>query len=768
MRPERSASPDSHRRRTPARVYSVVMGPFKTGRNGWWSCGLLVVLAAGAAAPAQPEASGTQVQQAVRRGVQAIRNLQHPDGSWPERSQPGGNTALALLALLQADVAPGDPAVVRGLEHLRTLPNRHVYTVSLKLMALALADPQRFRPDLEEGARFLIAAQNRSGLWSYTVDGGERFDHSNSQFALLGLQAAADAGIHVPLVVWRRALATVVRTQRPDGGWSYQEGGASYGSMTAAGVADLLILGHAIQQRERSRGCGNYRTSAPLARGMAWLAEHFRSDTNPIAGGQHLYYWLYAVERCGILAGQRYLGRHDWYRLGASFLVRAQDRDGRWRGDLTDTCFAVLFLTKGYRALLVQKLQWSDVPDAWSPTRFDLAGLVVFLGQDLGQPVTWQTVRFEAPLEDWLAAPLLFVHGSRFPSWDADRRAKLRAYVENGGTVLFEAADGAPAFREGFERFVAETFPEVPLRRIGAEHAVYRLLYPLVLFGDQDGALELFGLDYGCRTSILFSPHDLACPWERSDVPGPSERPLQLGANIAAYATGRRPLRDRLDAVVLPSDSAAATAGPPALDALRLTQLVHEGDWRPFPTALVRLAEFLRDAAGVDVVTQYRQLRATAPELVSSPILVLAGHGALRLSPEEQTALRTHLQRGGFLLADACCGTEPFATDLRALLGAMFPDSTLERLPPDHPIYTGTPGFDVRQVSYSEDVVRAKGDLRAPELWGLRSAGRLVVVFSPYSLSCGLSGPAFDGCWGYASEDALRLTSNIVLYALTR
>ena len=48
----------------------------------------------------------------------------------------------------------------------------------------------------------------------------------------------------------------------------------------------------------------------------------------------------------------------------------------------------------------------------------------------------------------------------------------------------------------------------------------------------------------------------------------------------------------------------------------------------------------------------------------------------------------------------------------------------------------------------------------------LRGDGRLVVVFSPYDISCAMENAASLECKGYVREDAARLGTNIVMYAL--
>ncbi|MEW6252210.1 MAG: hypothetical protein AB1716_16350, partial [Planctomycetota bacterium] len=165
---------------------------------------LALAVAVGVIGPARADVTGAQVKRATRAGVRALRARQLPDGAWPEHSQPGGATCLATLALLQAGEQPDTPRMSAALAHIRKLPNQYVYVTSLKAMVLAQAGRAEDRLVLREAANWLASAQNRTGLWNYTP-GGDRFDHSNSQFALLGLHAAASAGAKIQNTVWQRA-----------------------------------------------------------------------------------------------------------------------------------------------------------------------------------------------------------------------------------------------------------------------------------------------------------------------------------------------------------------------------------------------------------------------------------------------------------------------------------------------------------------------------------------------------------------------------------
>ena len=72
----------------------------------------------------------------------------------------------------------------------------------------------------------------------------------------------------------------------------------------------------------------------------------------PGEGAGFLYYYLYAMERVGALTHRKWIGRHDWYRLGAEELIRRQLPDGSFPsagfGDdpHCNTCFALLFLKR--------------------------------------------------------------------------------------------------------------------------------------------------------------------------------------------------------------------------------------------------------------------------------------------------------------------------------------------------------------------------------------------------------------------------------------
>jgi hypothetical protein len=63
------------------------------------------------------------------------------------------------------------------------------------------------------------------------------------------------------------------------------------------------------------------------------------------------YYYLYGLERAGVLTGTEVFGRREWYPEGAQALLRMQGGNGSWDNDAWNTCFAILFLKRATRPL---------------------------------------------------------------------------------------------------------------------------------------------------------------------------------------------------------------------------------------------------------------------------------------------------------------------------------------------------------------------------------------------------------------------------------
>ncbi|HAU37886.1 MAG TPA: hypothetical protein DCX07_09245 [Phycisphaerales bacterium] len=746
-------------------------------KNLWRMLAVATLAAVVAAAPAraQQTVSSEQVRSAIQKGVARIRQLQRPDGNWSGGGHRGGITALSMLALLNAGVSAQDPALQKGLDALLRVPDDKTYVVALKCQVLAAireslapADRAQIDAQLQKSADWLVNAQLPTGMWSYGSKSG-RGDNSNTQFAVLGLHEAAKGGAKIPARVWALSKTHFENTQSDDGGWAYHGKGKSYGSMTTAGLASLFICGQQLHVSADRRfvngvylGCGKYLQHAALAAGLNWMSRNFSVETNPGRGATWLYYYLYGMERVGMISGRRNFGKNDWYRQGATFLAgeNLQKDSGQWNNDV-DTAFALLFLAKGNRPVLIQKVQWLG---NWNRNIHDLENLTAFIGDKLGKRTTWQTTSLDLPLEDLRQSPILFITGHEFPVLTPGQERTLREFVEAGGTLLFEACCGSEEFAKGFGALAKKLWPEYLLRPLAKDHPLFSSYYKL------DETYDIQGIDVGCRTSVFFSPHALSALWELKDVPALSELAMKLGTNLGAYATGREQLPDKLDVVVLPAQD--KREGRPAeipRGAVRIARLQHGGHCNADPHALIRLAEHLRDKAKVDVVAKDRYLSADDGKIFEYPVVFMTGHYNFSLSDKEIENLRVYLQRGGCLVADACCGEKAFDKSFREMAAKLFPDAPLEPLEEDHPIYSGKIGVPLGEVRYRAvlaEQLNSRGTQKPP-LEAVRLGGRTAILYSKHDWSCALEGDRPYSCRGYQDEDGTKLAINIFLYVIS-
>ena len=145
--------------------------------------------------------------------------------------------------------------------------------------------------------------------------------------------------------------------------------------------------------------------------------------------------------------------------------------------------------------------------------------------------------------------------------------------------------------------------------------------------------------------------------------------------------------------------------------------------------------------------------KATVPDLLRAPILFINGHKAPEFTPAERQNLREYVERGGVIVAEACCGSAEFDAGFRNLMKLMFPkqQEQLQPLPDDHPIW------------------RSRHRLTAEmhPLLGIPRGFRTAVIYSPKDLSCD---------WNQAErvrdnaevKQAIRVGQNVIDYVTNR
>ena len=259
-----------------------------------------------------------------------------------------GEMAMIALGLIKAEVPHSDPALQTCLASIRSRftgseyapqmqPGPATYEAAVSIMALANYDPVENLSAITAIAAYIKGRQYANGSWDYASRTGG--DSSISQYAVLGLWEAENAGVEVAPSAWDLAAEWYMSVQSSGGSWNYhRDEGASRPetvSMTAAGVGSLLICQRQLDRyRQSKRGTStlltaigaesspDYRPSTSNAqidqavkRGIAWIGANFVPNNRNIVGPSP-YYGLYGIERVGALGDRQTIGKLDWYRKG--------------------------------------------------------------------------------------------------------------------------------------------------------------------------------------------------------------------------------------------------------------------------------------------------------------------------------------------------------------------------------------------------------------------------------------------------------------------
>jgi len=420
---------------------------------------------------------------------------------------------------------------------------------------------------------------------------------------------------------------------------------------------------------------------------------------------------------------------------------------------------------------------WNRHPNDVRNLTEHLAGLPRWPRLMAFQELDLTTIVARGSVRDLLQAPILYISGLDDPNFTDAEVALMRSYVENGGLIFAVNNCNGAGFDRGIRKLAAQIHPTgtALFKRLPPEHPVYRAEHFL-----DPTSTELWGVDFGCRTTFIYSPEDHSCLWNKwspQPVPGRSatletaiDRALRVGVNVVALATGRQP-RNKLDVPQEP----VATAGRDEIERglLQVAKLRHTGDWDAAPRALKNVLIALNRTSGLLASTRQRNLVPSDPNLFRYPLAYLHGRSNFQFSSQEIQSLRKYLDAGAVLFADACCGSPQFDQSFRAMVQQLYPNQKLERIPITHELFSQGIGFDIRKVKRR---IPESGNLTdpldptlregEPYLEGIEVKGRYCVIYSKYDISCALERQASVACAGYDHHDAVRIAVNIVRYAL--
>lgn len=787
-------------------VNSVMAGPIRV-----LSPGGPVVLQR----PTQSGASrldAAKVRRSIKMGVGYLKGRQNANGSWPKKKYPGDVTALCTLALLNCDEPVGSPHIRKALDYLLTCPGDNTYFVSLRIMALATADPQgkRYRADVVKDVKWLVSAQVKRGKdtggWGY--GGGKKqmgslADSSNSQFAVLALHEATQMGVNIPQSVWSNSKQYWYGTyDARDGDFRYYIGTGNQtprGSMTCAGISSLIIIRENLSDVQDDINGQFANCCQPVAgldkveTAFDWLANNYTVEYSPEGrnkgDSKSRMYYLYGLERAARLAGKRFIGPNDWYRDGAQQLLAWQFDAGNWqtpqpgRGEdnpLIATSFGLLFMSKGKRPVAIGK--YNHGASDWNLHPEGIHYLTRHLEKAWNMKLNWQTVRARgATIDDLLETPVLFMSGRDAIGLDATQKSNLKKYIENGGFLFAEACKGdgcgnAEKYDQAFRALMVELFPDSRLELLDASHPIWTSGATPLLSTEYSKERPLYGLQACCRTSVVYCPANLSCYWSlgtpailgdpqvNARLKKRIEYCTELGVSVVSYATGRD-LKDKGETPTIVKRSMEMLPDR----VLVFPKLIHSGGDNEAPSAwrnILRNVERL----SLEIKVEKKMISPTLDELADHPFVFMHGRRSFSFTPDERAAIRTYLDAGGFIFADAVCASPEFGRSFRGEMEKIL-GAPLAPIAKDHEIWMNkTYGYQLDRVTLRIKDARApKGfreSIQAPEMEGAEIDGRLAVVFSRYDLSCAMENTSVSECTGYTRESATQIGTNVILYNL--
>jgi hypothetical protein len=739
-------------------------------------CLLLATLfiVAGGAAPATPQ----KVDEAIKKGVAYLYSKQNKDGNWEtiqkrdpstkpystEGGQWGGKTAIVTYALLACDESPQDPRIAKAVEWLRKAELVGTYAVSLRAQVWNnLPKTPENKQAMQRDAKLLldlaIDKGDNKGFYTYLniPELNHTYDHSNSQYGVLGSWACAENLEEFPPGYWTFQDRIWRGDQLPSGAWSYnKKPSEKYPealSMTCAGVATLFITQDFVNRGHPAETNGNPK-DPNIDAGMKWIAEHFKDVFDARISR---YYALYGIERVGVASGFKYFKDTNWFQSGADYIVSHQGSSGSWSGE-SDTAFALLFLSRGRAPITMSKLEYEiDGKTAnWNQRPRDLANLTKYIGKQTERDLNWQIVNLDAPVEELHDAPILYMAGNQLLKLNDEQKQKLKQFVEQGGMILAQADGGDQKFGKSVRTLGSELFPAYEFRTLGLDHPIFTAeQFRADKFKRKPNVL---GLSNGARELMILLPDDPARWWQPMELRRHEEE-FQLGADIFLYAIDKQNLRRKGETYLVAPDPKAKKA-----KTITLARLQYEANWDPEPGGWKRLANIMLNDQKVELKTDIVKLGSG--KLKNYKIAHLTGTTQYKLEDAQRKAIKAFIDSGGTLIIDSAGGNAQFAQSTEEELATIFGENA-KRLAvawqADGPVYHAAGAApEIAWRTFSKATV---GNLKGGRLRGLKIKDRIAVIYSPEDLSVGLVGQPIDGINGYEPKTASALMADALLFA---
>ncbi|MBN1864938.1 MAG: DUF4159 domain-containing protein [Victivallales bacterium] len=414
------------------------------------------------------------------------------------------------------------------------------------------------------------------------------------------------------------------------------------------------------------------------------------------------------------------------------------------------------------------KTQISD----WNLCPDDAAQILNKTSQTLAMPYSTEAVTLSNFHADPEKTPLLLLSGARTLRLDQAQKNIIRTFVMRGGMILCDSIAGSPYFYDSVKKNMNEIFPEFPIREIPEDHPIYHIAYNIekVKYArnlDSDKPL-LEGIYIGARIGVLISKYGLGPGWDNHDAPALPKALIydvdsasRIGLNIASYAIGysRIGLEQAKPELFGEIDQKKPTSE------FVFAQIRHQGAWDVHPGAAAVLLRALRSNTAIEVNLRRLPVDLSSDMLSGLTFLYLTGLDTFNPDNSQTDSLRAFIASGGFILVNNGLGLKTFDNSARRLLNSLFPESQLQPIPNNHPVFRNV--FNINTAQFSPAAQKLLDNPSSPILEGISVNGELRVIYSPVDLEAGWMGIAPPLALSYSPESAMQLGINIVTYAMT-
>lgn len=710
----------------------------------------------------------------------------------PEFDDPhhdGGLSVLATYALLASGESPEvDERLAKAVTYVERTQREWTeevdgtYVIGIRNHIWPLLPREKYGSALERDTKRLLNGADRRGTFSYLLDkwtfgGGDRYDHSTTQYGVLGLWEAAKQEVRIPESYWETVTQHFIDQQWPDGGWSYNANKEPSKTMTAAGLTVLTI---AQQELGRANKTVSPAMRQSIDRGLEKLDQMFDEDKNSYGGGG---YWIYSVERVGLATGRSRFGTTpnpeggrgvDWFDKFARYIVdRAHRPSDNVHTQLVNSSFFLLFLARGDTPIFFNKLDLTSAGMEWNHRPNDIYFLAKQLSDTFQSELNFRTVPIDWRIERWLGAPVTYLSIDEPLELEANYAQTIKRYLDLGGLLIINPEGSERRILQSIDELLDTIYPGAKLEAVPEDHPAFGLWRPV------DRAPDIKRYHNGVRDVVLVLGDDLGFDWQRGGRN--AEDAYIVGANLYLHTTGYQRMDGRA-ATFYPTDPGTNTPGPKkSVAVVTPDPNLEPGLWELQRRYLGRAARAasrsrtnprpaeVKPQANVAIVRQAwddagKPINAhgnTAPP----DLLHLAGLTGTALPDDAVQRILDYAAAGGTVLIETLGGKGDFTAKLEEQFAAAL-GQPAERFSRYEDVFAANPSqntFDLGRVTYRAYSVRNFGRDNKPQLAGFRVDNRPAIFLTGDDLSMAAMGVRHWELHGYSQTSAQQILANLLL-----